>query len=252
MPFQAVSTERLYQQVARQIAGLIARGEFRPGDRLPPERDLSVSLGVSRPTVREAMIALEIAGLVEVRVGAGTTVTARPGADSFAATLGDIGAGPIELVQARRLIEGEIAAEATRKLSPATRAPIAEALEMMCVSRDTAAHRAADGLFHRRIAEGTGNEALVAVIDGLWRETFSPIFERMGYLTGLIPHMHDTTMREHAAILEAIDSGDPALARAAMVAHLAAVERVLSGHDGRGMADAPEGDAPDTREKTRS
>ena len=75
MPFQAVATQRLYEQVAGQVTDLVARGEFKPGDRLPPERDLAKILGVSRPTVREAMIALEIAGLVEVRVGAGTFVT---------------------------------------------------------------------------------------------------------------------------------------------------------------------------------
>ena len=75
MPFQAVATQRLYEQVAGQVTDLVARGEFKPGDRLPPERDLAKLLGVSRPTVREAMIALEIAGLVEVRVGAGTFVT---------------------------------------------------------------------------------------------------------------------------------------------------------------------------------
>src|ERR1700742_4999805 len=75
MPFQAVATQRLYEQVAGQVTELVARGEFKPGDRLPPERDLAKMLAVSRPTVREAMIALEIAGLVEVRVGAGTFVT---------------------------------------------------------------------------------------------------------------------------------------------------------------------------------
>src|SRR5882672_9967450 len=75
MPFQAVATQRLYEQVAGQVTDLVARGEFKPGDRLPPERDLAKLLGVSRPTVREAMIALEIAGLVEVRVGAGAFVT---------------------------------------------------------------------------------------------------------------------------------------------------------------------------------
>ena len=79
MPFQAVATQRLYEQVAGQVTDLVARGEFKPGDRLPPERDLAKLLGVSRPTVREAMIALEIAGLVEVRVGAGAFVTDKAG-----------------------------------------------------------------------------------------------------------------------------------------------------------------------------
>ena len=70
MPIQTVESQRLYQQVAGQLGELIRQGEFLPGDRLPPERDLARQLGVSRPTVREAMIALEIAGLVEVRTDA--------------------------------------------------------------------------------------------------------------------------------------------------------------------------------------
>src|SRR5258707_9736532 len=75
MPFQAVATQRLYEQVAGQVTELVARGEFKPGDRLPPERDLAKVLGVSRPTVREAMIALEMAGPGLGRDGAGTLVT---------------------------------------------------------------------------------------------------------------------------------------------------------------------------------
>ena len=71
MPIQAVDDRRLYRQIADQLTMLITSGEFRKGERLPSERDLAVQLGVSRPSVREALIALEIQGLVEVRVGAG-------------------------------------------------------------------------------------------------------------------------------------------------------------------------------------
>ena len=74
MPIQPIDSRRLYEQVADQIGALIRSGEFRPGQRLPAERDLAKSLSVSRPVVREAMIALEIAGLVEVRTGSGAYV----------------------------------------------------------------------------------------------------------------------------------------------------------------------------------
>ena len=67
MPFQPIDSKRLYEQVADQIGDMIRRGEFRAGQRLPAERDLAKSVGVSRPVVREALVALEIAGLVEVR-----------------------------------------------------------------------------------------------------------------------------------------------------------------------------------------
>ena len=78
MPIQAVEPQRLYRRIAEQIARLIKRGEYKPGDRLPPERDLATMLKVSRPSVREALIALEVEGYVDVRVGSGVYV-ARPG-----------------------------------------------------------------------------------------------------------------------------------------------------------------------------
>src|SRR6185312_10296733 len=112
MPFQAVATQRLYEQVAGQVTELVARGEFKPGDRLPPERDLAKMLAVSRPTEREAMIALEIAGLVEVRGGAGTFVTDKARLVNGTSTNGTdisvhrlfegVGSSPLELVAARR------------------------------------------------------------------------------------------------------------------------------------------------------
>src|SRR5262245_52075396 len=110
MPFQVVEVQRLYQQVADQIGGLIRSGEFRSGDRLPPERELARKLGVSRPVVREAMIALEIAGFVEVRGGAGTFVqSARPASNHALAALSDPGPSPFDLIAARQMLEGEIA-----------------------------------------------------------------------------------------------------------------------------------------------
>ena len=102
MPFQAVATQRLYEQVAGQVTDLVARGEFKPGDRLPPERDLARLLGVSRPTVREAMIALEIAGLVEVRVGAGAFITEKAQTNGANHRLFEgVGSSPVELIAPR-------------------------------------------------------------------------------------------------------------------------------------------------------
>ena len=76
MPLQTVEPRRLYRQIADQIAGLIGNGEFARGSRLPAERELATLLGVSRTSVREALISLEIGGLVEVRVGSGVFVIA--------------------------------------------------------------------------------------------------------------------------------------------------------------------------------
>ena len=74
MPFQPIEPRRIYRQIADQLRQLIQSGEFAVGSRLPPERDLAVKMGVSRPSVREALIALEVQGLIEVRVGSGIVV----------------------------------------------------------------------------------------------------------------------------------------------------------------------------------
>lgn len=229
MPFRLIEQQRLYQQVAEQILTLIQSGEIRVGDRLPPERDLARRLGVSRPTVREAMIALELAGIVEVRIGAGTTVIGAPMADKpLARWLEQAGPGPIELIEARRLVEREVAAVAAAEASPAQLAAIAEAVEQMRAAADSEAQRAADRLFHRRIAEASGNTVVASLVDGLWGEMFSPLFERLGHLSGLIPQGHARTLAEHEAIHAALAARDPAAARAAMDAHLSTVAAVLS------------------------
>lgn len=237
MPFQAVATQRLYEQVAGQVTDLVARGEFKPGDRLPPERDLAKVLGVSRPTVREAMIALEMAGLVEVRVGAGTFVTdkAKNRDTSNGATsrlFEGAGSSPLELIAARRTIEPEVAALAAQVASAAEITAIGETMAMIGAARDTPAHRAADHLFHVRIGIASHNGVLTAIVDDCWAEMYSPMFERMGAITGLIaarcsPQQRDKTIAEHDAVYQAIAAHDAATARTAMDSHLEGVERIL-------------------------
>lgn len=246
MPFQAVAAQRLYEQVAGQVTELVARGEFKPGDRLPPERDLAKMLAVSRPTVREAMIALEIAGLIEVRGGAGTFVTDKArlvngtgtnGADISVHRLFEgVGSSPLELVAARRTIEPQVAALAAQRGTPDEIAAIAETVEMIAAAEDTPAHRAADHKFHVRIGLASHNSVLTAIVDECWAEMYSPMFERMGAVTGLIvsrcsPQQRDTTVAEHDAVYRAIANRDPVAARAAMDAHLTGVEAILVGGD---------------------
>src|SRR6187200_2430011 len=125
MPLTAVDNRRLYRQIADQIAALIDAGEYSSGQRLPPERDLARQLGVSRPSVREALIALEVEGLVEVRIGSGIYVRgAAPGGGSPGGPA-EAAAGPFELLRARYVIEAECAALAARS----ARAPQLRALE---------------------------------------------------------------------------------------------------------------------------
>jgi len=237
MPFQAVATQRLYEQVAGQVTDLVARGEFKPGDRLPPERDLAKLLGVSRPTVREAMIALEIAGLVEVRVGAGAFITEKAQTNGGNHRLFEgVGSSPLELIAARRTIEPEVAALAAQLATAEEIAAIAETVAMIAAAQDTPAHRAADHKFHVRIGHASHNNILTTIVDECWAEMYSPMFERMGAITGLIvarcsPQQKDTTVAEHEKVCRAIAARDPDAARAAMDAHLIGVEAILIGGD---------------------
>ncbi|MHA1546237.1 MAG: FadR/GntR family transcriptional regulator [Alphaproteobacteria bacterium] len=238
MPFQAVESQRLYQRVAEQVAGLIESGELVAGARLPPERALAKKLGVSRPTVREAMIALEIAGLVEVRTGAGIYVKDKPAPAAFLVRwIRDAGIGPIELIVARRMIETDIAARAARHATKGQIHAILETIEMMEGAQSTVAHRQADRLFHSRVAQGSGNAVIVSIVEGLWSEMFSPMFERMGLLTGLFPVSNKWTLDDHRIIAQAIRAHDPAKVRTAMEAHLSHVEQVLlRGENGERIA----------------
>src|SRR5215211_1553365 len=105
MPLQIVEPQRLYRQIAGQLRTLMTAGEFKPGSRLPAERELAQQLGVSRPSVREALIALEVEGWVEVRTGSGVYVLERAGRPaSDEAKVPPTEWGPLELIRARRVI----------------------------------------------------------------------------------------------------------------------------------------------------
>src|SRR6516225_9265212 len=127
MPIHSIEPRRLYRQIADQIRTLIRSREFPAGSRLPPERDLARQLGVSRPSVREALIALEVEGLVEVRIGSGIYVlgNGHEGDEVEAAS------GPFELLRARWVIEGECAALAAKSAKKAQIVAIEEALDLM-------------------------------------------------------------------------------------------------------------------------
>jgi len=227
MPLQAVETSRLYRQIAEQLRGLITGGEFAAGSRLPAERDLAKQLGVSRPSVREALIALEVEGWVEVRTGSGIYVQPpqqRNGAGARAATTEQESAGtewgPLQVMQARELVEAEVAALAARHARKAQIAAMASALQQM---REEAAAgiepRAGDEAFHAAIAQACGNEVLADTVHSYWTARHSPLFNRLGdYFEN--PASWSAALAEHAAVLEAIRAHDPNAARAAMQQHL--------------------------------
>lgn len=217
MPLQAVENRRLYRQIADQIAALIEKGEYAKGGRLPPERDLAKQLGVSRPSVREALIALEVEGYVEVRVGSGVYVHG-PASASRAAPL-SADTGPFELIRARSLIEGECAAMAAREATKAQLRQLEETLEAMQADVGGGDPLVNDRLFHLRLAEASGNSALALAVQTLWDQRMGPLFLRLEHHFDT-PGLWDVAIREHREILGALQKRDSALARAAMRRHM--------------------------------
>jgi GntR family transcriptional regulator, uxu operon transcriptional repressor len=231
VPLQTVEPRRLYRQIADQIAGLIGNGEFARGSRLPAERELAALLGVSRTSVREALISLEIGGLVDVRVGAGVFVTA---GTAPAALADDKGPGPFELLSARTLIEGEVAALAAVTANAADLEALRQSiLRMKAHVDDFAIREATDRDFHLGIAKATGNGSLELVVEGLWNQR-AELWGRMQQ------HFHTEalarrTIHDHAAILAALVARKPDAARAAMHGHIARVVREFQ----RGVSNKP-------------
>ena len=230
MPFQSIEPRRLYRQIADQIRTLIKSGEFLAGARLPPERDLARQLGVSRPSVREALIALEVEGMVEVRIGSGIYVLA--GGETPAGNGLDATAGPFELLRARYVIESECAALAAKSAKKVHLQAIEDALaEMEKELTDAKQPLPGDRMFHLRIAEATGNGALVAVVKMLWEERTGPLYKQLEHHYDS-PQLWHAAMGEHRAVQKAIAAHTPAAARAAMQRHLnQAYKRFSKGWD---------------------
>jgi len=218
MRLQAVEPRRLYLQIAEQIRRLIARGAVAPGERLPAERELARQLGVSRPSLREALIALEVEGLLDVRVGSGIYV-AGPGSSARAAALGGE-SGPFEVIRARWMIEGDCAALAAKHGTAGQLDAIRRAHADL--AREAKRHHnpiGADRAFHVRIAEATGNSALVLVVQTLWDQRVGPLYRALEIKLEY-PQMAAETLREHEAVLRAILARRPSAARAAMHRHM--------------------------------
>jgi len=213
-------TRKLYQQVASTVMECIVSGKYKPGERLPSERDLAVAFKVSRPTIREAMISLEIRGLAESRHGSGIYVTDKPPAQQGG---GDLDIGAFELTEARRLFEGEAAALAATTISDER---LDELERIVAEMADENARQqqdwSADRRFHLAIARATRNSAIAAAIENLFD---------MRYKSPLCVYMLERARRggvqprvsEHRRILDALRKHDPKAARGAMRDHLARV-----------------------------
>ena len=219
MPLEAIEPRRLYRQIADQIRQLIDQGEYAVDSRLPAERELADMLGVSRPTVREALIALEVEGRLRIKVGSGIYVNAPP-ASEHEVHAGPI-EGPFEVLRARAFVESAVAEEAARQAKPEDIARL-DAILAEVEARGTLNVEqwvALDRSFHRAVTEILGNVVLLRTVGELFDQRINP------YFTQLAKHLENAaTWRaahvEHMAIRDAIAAHQPQDARAAMREHL--------------------------------
>lgn len=213
--------QRLYRRIAERIRGGVLRGEWPVGTRLPPERDLSLALGVSRPSLREALIALEVEGIVEVRTGSGVYVrAAQPAGNLSTSANSDVDWGPLEVMRARQVIEVEVAAMAAANARKSEIALMHESLQMM---REEAANgevpRHGDEAFHVAVARACGNDVLFDMVQRTWMARDGALFERLGdYFEN--PPAWKKAIDEHEVVLRAIEVHDVSGARRAMQTHL--------------------------------
>ena len=217
-PALAVNSLRRYQQIAAAIERAVADGVYQPGQRLASERDLAEEFGVSRPTVRRAVIALEMRGLLEARAGSGVYVR-QPSAVPAAAQK-DLDIGAFDHAEARRLFEGEVAALAATLITDEELAYL-ETLVVEMNNKDATKEQSelADRQFHIAIAQATRNSAIVRIVETTWD---------LRYKSRLCMQMLDRAREvrrtplndEHQAIVESLRTRDPKAARAAMQAHL--------------------------------
>ncbi len=218
MPLQSIEPQRLYRQIADQLRALIGRGEFAAGARLPAERDLARQLGVSRPSVREALIALEVEGWVEVRTGSGVYVLDR--SQRPAAPISVTEWGPLELIRARRVVEGETAALAAVHGKRRDFDAMQRAIDSMEALADrNVMPLEGDRAFHLAIVEASGNTVLIETVQGFWDARKGPLFTRLGgYFETVVSWRR--AIAEHVAIRDAIVARDASAARTAMHEHM--------------------------------
>lgn len=216
----APDPQKLYQQIARAIATAIGDGRYGPGDKLPSERELADDFGVSRPTIRDAMIALEFQGLVEARQGSGVYVNAAAAPAGEDPAEAEVGA--LELTEARRLFEGEACALSAATITEADLVLLEQLVGRMAGSIVADEVERLEQDFHLAIARATGNAAIESGVADLWTlRQQSPAC--VALLRRARAHGGGGGAEAHRRIVAALRGRDPRAARQALHAHLAQV-----------------------------
>lgn len=219
--FRPIQITKKYVQVAEQILDNINSGRFPPGSKLPPERDLASSMGVSRPSVREALLGLELLGVVDIRIGQGTYVVSRLNVERVAELAESMPS--FEMLEARVVVETNIAGLVAQKQP----VEALERLELLTVGMEQLVdmpERLGEfmqmGLeFHKALAESSGNSILASIVAGFVTPTQN-LLVTINRKVMEARESRSTQIQEHRVVLAAIRAGDKRWATEAMEAHL--------------------------------
>ncbi len=227
MDFRKIEPKKLYLQIAEQIMERVRDGRLPRGSKLPAERELAAQMGVSRPSVREALIALELLGVVEIRIGQGTFVVGKP------ASMERLGSSkmvsPFDLLEARVTIESNVAVLVAWKWKDGTidertfkkTYEITEQMKRVVADDDRVEEFYALGLgFHKALAEASNNEVLFEVVGSLVEATSHPLWALINKKILENRSAREDQIREHELVLDAIQRGDGEAASRAMRHHI--------------------------------
>jgi len=219
-PKRIIAPQRLFRQIADALEERIVAGEFQAGDRLPTERELSSYYSVSRTSVREALLTLEIAGLVSIRVGSGVYVLSPDEPEKSTITEQPDLPGLEEILDARLMFEPEICAAAASNATAEDIARIAATLDVMRDEhRNAAETERGDREFHHAISQACGNAIAQDTLKRIWESMNSPLWQN------LQRHIRSPILRlkwieDHEAIFAAIRDKDRTKARSTMRQHI--------------------------------
>lgn len=226
-----LTVNRLYQEIGNELKLLLKSGTYKLGDRLPPERDIAEAFSVSRTVVREALIMLELENLVTVKKGSGVYVIGLP--DEILSEkdkkIEEEDFGPFELLQARQLIESNIAAFAASQIVKSDIIELRSILEQerQMLEQGLIDDYSADELFHITIAKATKNSVLEGLLQDLWqRRSASKMWNQLH--SRITDHSYRKKwLDDHEKILQALQIKDAMVARHAMWQHLENVKQTL-------------------------
>ncbi len=229
--FTPIKTQRVYMRIVGQIIDLVRRGEFPPGSQLPPERDLAEQLAVSRASLREALSALQLLGLVETRSGQGTFVCTEAPATLLrldASLLYQDLESPFAILQARKVVEPSIAAFAARQRSDEALQRL-KGIQDLVESDPPGQYLSSEGdrRFHLAVAEATENPVLVSMMSIVYELMGQKPWLMLRNATAAAPERLQQYAGQHRRICEAIKAQDEKAAAARMKEHLESVERFM-------------------------